>query len=291
MSNKHRGLLFSFISSICFGLLPLLGKTFISTFHPLFVAFVVTGIVDLYFAKLALFRKDLFKNFFHKEIMWVVLIGAFAALGSTLAFFGLLLGKATSAGFLFQFETFFASILAVIFLKEKLNKGQIKGLIFMFVGVYLFSVSFSTYFELGNLFFLGSAFFWGANDIIVKSKLRYFSPFFLAFGRNFFSLPILFLLAREHIIDNLQKVTLHDAIYFLLYGVLSAATVLFLYLAFRHIKTAEATSFQLFSPAITAVGAFFIFGERLSFVQLGGGIIILLGLYLMTRSVRYNKSF
>lgn len=283
MQSRNKGLLLAFISSVLYGTIPLLGKAFVHNFHPLFVALVVTAVVDLYFAGIVLWRKDLFNNFIRKEIVWVVLLGIFAATGSIFAFFGLFVSHATNAGFFFQFETFFAAILAFFFLKEKLSQSQIRGLIFMLVGGSIFATSLFYSFEIGNLFFLCSAFVWGINDIIAKSKTKYFSPFFLAFGRNFFSLVILFPIAIRYVPENLQKLTIQDIFYFLLYGLIVAGLILFLYIAFKYIKTAEATSYQLLSPIITAVLAFFIFGERLNTIQLIGGAVILGGLFLMTK--------
>ncbi len=283
MQSRNKGLLLAFISSVLYGTIPLLGKAFVHNFHPLFVALVVTAVVDLYFAGIVLWRKDLFNNFIRKEIVWVVLLGIFAATGSIFAFFGLFVSHATNAGFFFQFETFFAAILAFFFLKEKLLQSQIRGLMFMLVGAYIFATSLFYSFEIGNLFFLCSAFVWGINDIIAKNKIKYFSPFFLAFGRNFFSLVVLFPIAIRYVPENLQKLEIQDIFYFLLYGLVVAGLILFLYIAFRYIKTAEATSYQLLSPIITAVIALFIFGERLSIMQIAGGAIILIGLYLMAK--------
>lgn len=284
MSNRSKGLLLAFISSILYGIIPLLGKKFVSNFHPLFVALVLTSIVDLYFAGIALWRKDLFHNFQRKELKFVILIGIFAALGSIFSFLGLSIGKASHAGFFFQFETFFAAILASFFLKEKLYKNQIRGLVLMFIGAYVFGTSLSYSFEIGNLLFLGSAFAWSINDVVAKSMVKHFSPFFIAFGRNFFSLIILFPISFRYIPENLQKLAIQDVFYFLLYGLVVAGLILFLYIAFKYIKTAEALSYQLLSPILTAVLAFFIFGERLNTIQLIGGVAILVGLYLMVQS-------
>ena len=291
MSNRNKGLLFAFFSAVLYGTIPLLGKSFVRNFHPLFVAFTLTLTVGLYFLVIALWRKDLFHNFLRKEIAWVVLIGIFAAIGSLFSFFGLSVGRASHAGFFFQFETFFAAILASIFLKEKLSKVQIRGLMLMLVGAYVFATSLSHSFETTNLFFLASAFVWSINSVIAKSMIKkHFSPFFLAFGRNFFSLFILFPLSFRYIPENLQKLAVQDVFYFLLYGLVVAGLTLSLYTAFKYIKVAMALSYQLLSPIITALLAFFIFGERLSSIQLIGGAFILAGLYLMTKSIRTKES-
>jgi len=284
MSNRTKGLTFALISAILYGTIPILGKAFVYNFHPLFVAFVITLIVDLYFAGIALWRKDFFHNFASKELKYVIVIGVFAAIGSILSFLGLSIGKASSAGFFFQFETFFAAILAFFFLKEKLNKNQIKGLILMGIGAYIFGTSLSFSFEAGSLFFLGSAFVWSINSVIARSMVKHFSPYFLAFGRNLFSLIILFPLSFRYIPGNLEKLAIQDIFYFLLYGLVVAGLILLLYMAFKYIKTAEALSYQLLYPIVTAVLAFFIFNERLNITQLIGGAVILGGLYFMTQA-------
>jgi len=285
MSNQKKGIAFALVSTVLYGLIPILGKKFVADFPPLFVAFTVVLLADFFIGVAAFWRKEIFRNLTLKNIFWVAVLGFFAALGSIFAFLGLSIGRASDAGFLFQLETFFAAILAYLFLKEKLSQNQVGGLVLMFIGAYVFSTSLSFSFEIGNLYFLGSAFVWGINDIIVKSKRKNLSPFFLAFGRNFFSLLILFPLAMQYLPENLQKLTGQDIFYFLLYGMVVSGLILSLYFAFGYIKTAEAMSYQLFSPILTAIIAFFIFGERLTTIQLVGGAVILVGLFLMTKKL------
>ena len=118
--------------------------------------------------------------------------------------------------------------------------------------------------------------------------VKHFSPFFLAFGRNLFSLIVLLPISFRYIPENLQKVAIWDVFYFLLYGLLVGGLILLLYVAFKYIKIAEAISYQLFSPIITSLLAFFIFREYLNSIQLIGGGLILAGLFLMTK--KNNKS-
>ncbi|EKD65442.1 MAG: hypothetical protein ACD_50C00083G0001 [uncultured bacterium] len=281
MSNQKKGLLFALCSAALYGLIPILGKKFVTDFPPLFAAFTVVLLAGVFIGIVAFWRKEIFKNLTLKNIFWVAVLGFFAAIGSIFAFLGLSVGRASEAGFIFQLETFFAAILAFLLLKEKLSQTQVGGLVFMFVGAYVLSTSVSFSFEVGNLFFLGSAFVWGINDIIVKSRIRHSSSFFLAFGRNFFSLFILLPLALQYFPESLQKTTGQDMFLFLLYGLIVAGTIVCLYLAISYLKTAEATSYQLTSPILTAVIAFFIFGEYLSGIEFIGAMLILGGLFLM----------
>ena len=288
MSDRKKGLMFALFSAILYGLIPILGKKFVSEFSPLFVALVVTMVSDIYFAGIALWRKELFNNFLHKEIRWVILVGFFAALGSLFSFFGLSVGKANEAGFFFQFETLFAAILSFLFLKEKLSFYQMAGLTVMFLGASVFLFPGSS-FRLGNLFFLSTAFVWGLNDTIIRRKNRDFSPFFLAFGRSFFSLIFLLPMSYGYIAQNIEKVTVINIYYFLLYGAVIAGILLFKYFALRYLKTAEAIAFQTISPVVTLIVAFFILGEHLASVQLLGGGLVLAGLYLITQLKRIEN--
>lgn len=283
MSDRTKGLLFALLSAILYGIIPIFGKKFVDIFPPLFVAFSLVVIADLYLAAIALWKKELFHNFLNKNIKWVVLIGFLASLGSIFSFFGLSLGKASEAGFFFQFEAFFAAILASVFLKEKLSSYKIMGLIVMFIGAYIFSAIFQSSLRTSDLLFLGAAFVWGVNDVIIRKTSKEFSSFFLSFGRNFFSAVFLFPLAYQYMPQSLEKVTNAHVLYFFLYGGLIAAIILSLYQAFQYIKTAEATAFQLLIPIITAIVAFLTLGETLNRFQLIGGGAILIGLYLITQ--------
>jgi O-acetylserine/cysteine efflux transporter len=284
MSERQKGLLFALVSALFYALIPILGKVFVNSFSPLFVAFAITLIVCVLFAAITYYRQDLLHNFKNRKSIWVIPLGIFAGLGSVLAFVGLSVGKAGHAGFFFQFEAFFAAILAYLFLKEKLRRVQVAGLIVMGIGAYVFGTSLSFSFEISNLFFLGSAFLWSINSVIARNLTKHFSPFFLVFGRNFFSLFILFPLSLKYIPANLEKITIQDASGFLLYGLVVGGLILGLYFAFRYIKTAEALSFQLISPILTAGIAFYVFGEMLNIAQITGGFIILAGFYLLLQN-------
>lgn len=290
MSNRAKGFTLALISALLYGIIPVIGKQFVNHFSPLFVAFAVTIIADLFLGIIVFWRKEMIKNFLKKEIPWVIGIGLLAASGSVFSFFGLSLGKASEAGFFFQFETFFAGILAFFLFKEKLSSFQVKGFLLMFIGAFIFTNALFLSFRISNLFFLGSAFVWGLNDVIIKRKTKNFSSFFLSFGRNFFSALFLFPFAFRYIPNNIQKINTGDIFYFLLYGAIVAAIILCLYSALSYIKTAEATSFQLLIPLVTLTVAFFVLGEQMSSSQILGAALILCGLFLITQKNNDNNT-
>lgn len=284
MSDHTKGLTFALISAVLYGTIPIFGKKIVVDFPPLFVAFAVTLLAGFFLGIIGFWKKEIFRNLLLKNIIWIAILGFLAGLGSIFSFFGLSIGRANEAGFLFQFGTFFSTILAFIFLKEKLSYHQVSGLIIMFVGAYVFTGGISLSFKMGNILFLSSAFVWGVNDVIVRKKVSNLPPLFLSFGRNFFSSIFLLPLAIGFIPQSVAKMSTGSIAYFLVYGFVVAGIILTIYTALKYIKVVEATSFQLLIPIITATISFFILGEKLNTVQLIGGAIILIGLYLMTRN-------
>src|SRR3989344_3471977 len=112
MSNRTKGLTFALVSAVLYGLIPILGKKIVVDFPPLFVAFMVTIMAGCFLGIIGFWRKEIFHRLFPKNIIWIVVLGFLAASGSVFSFLGLSIGRANDAGFLFQFGTFFATILA-----------------------------------------------------------------------------------------------------------------------------------------------------------------------------------
>ena len=264
-----------------YGTIPIFGKISVTIFSPLFVTFTIPLVVAILLGLIVVIKKKVIKNLAKKDVLWILALGFFAALGSLFSFKGLSLGRASDAGFLLQLEIVFAAILAYIFLKEKLFTKQIIGLIFMIFGVYVFFFGEVFPLRIANILFLSASFVWGINDVIVRKNLKTLSPFYLAFGRYFFSSIIIFPFAASSFYENTKKVTIENALFLLLYAILIAGLILLLYHALKYVKTAEAIAFQLLAPILTAIISFFFLGERMEIARLVGGIVILVGLFLM----------
>lgn len=282
MSDRNKGILLALTGSILSGTIPIFGKISVTIFSPLFVAFVIPAMVASLLGLIFVFKKEtLIKQAGKKQILWIVALGFFAALGSLFSFQGLSLGKASDAGFLLQLELLFAGIFAYIFLKETLSFRQIIGILLMILGAYVFTFKTTFSFNIANILFLLAAFVWGINTVIVRRQLKRFSPLYIAFGRYFVSSIILFSFSFSTFDQNLKKITTENALLFMFYAVVIVGLVLLFYNALKYIKAAEASSCQLLAPILTALISFFFLGERVEIGQLAGGIVILLGLFLM----------
>lgn len=283
MSDRNKGILLALTGALLYSTIPIFGKIAVTIFSPIFVTFVVPALVALLLFVIVIIKKEIIKNVPKKDALWIVAIGFFAALGSLFSFQGLSLGKASDAGFLLQFELLFSGILAYIFLKEKLSFRQIVGILLMMLGAYVFTFKTTFLLNIANILFLLAAFVWGINTVIVRRQLKNFSPLYIAFGRYFVSSLILFSFATSSFSENIKKITAENAFLFLLYAVVVSGLILLLYHSLRYIKAAEASSFQLLAPILTAIISVFFLGEHIEAVRLMGGGVVILGLFLMIK--------
>lgn len=281
MSSRNKGILLALASAVLSGAIPIFGKITVTIFSSIFVTFVIPAIVAVLLGFIAVFKKEIVKNLAKKNSLWILAIGFFAALGSLFSFHGLSIGKASDAGFLLQFEVLFASILAFIFLKEKLSLSQIIGLFLMTLGGFAITIEKTFSLSTANILFLMTSFVWAINTVIVKRQLKNFSPIFLAYGRYFVSSVILFWFSVSSFGENIMKITLPNAFLLLSYGLVIVGLILLLYNALRFVKTAEAISCQLLSPILTVFIGIFFLKESLETGRIVGGGIVLIGLFLM----------
>lgn len=284
MLDRNKGILLALAGAVLYGTIPIFGKISVTIFSTLFVTFVIPSIVAILLGLIFIFKKEkLIIKAAKKQILWIAALGFFAALGSLFSFQGLSLGRASDAGFLFQFEVLFSGIFAYIFLKEKLHSRQIIGIILMMLGAYAFTFKTTFSFSIANIFFLLASFVWGLNTVIVRRQLRRFSPLYIAFGRYFVSSLILFSFATSSFSENIKKITVENMFFLLLYAVVVSGLILLLYHSLRYIKAAEASSFQLLAPILTAIISVFFLGENIGAVRLMGGGVVILGLFLMIK--------
>lgn len=288
MSNRNKGVFLALASAVLSGTIPIFGKITVTIFSPIFVTFVIPAIVAVLLGQIAILKKEVVKNLAKKNALWILVIGFFAALGSLFSFHGLSIGRASDAGFLLQFEVLFASILAFIFLKEKLSLSQIIGLFLMILGGFAITIEKTFSFSTANILFLMTSFVWAINTVIVKRQVKNFSPTFLAYGRYFVSSIILFSFSVSSFGENIKKITLPNAFLLLSYGLVIVGLILLLYNALKYVKTAEAISCQLLSPILTALISFFFLKESLEIGRIVAGGIVLIGLFLMIQKKAFR---
>jgi len=161
--------------------------------------YVFTGIknllVGLAFLSLILLVKEWksIKALKRKDWLRLILIGLIGGSIPFLLFFqGLSLTMAVKGSFIHKTMFIYVSFLAIIFLKEKLNKSLLLGLGALLVGNVLFLQIKPQALQMGDLLILIATLFWAIEIIIAKKALKNLSPKIVAWGRIFFGAMFIF---------------------------------------------------------------------------------------------------
>jgi bacterial/archaeal transporter family protein len=132
-------LLYAFLSFFwwgVFGFLSKIGADRVSVSQ--MQIFFTVGVLPLVFVCLIRLR---FKIATHKlGVVYAVLMGVFAALGSLAFFAAMKSGKASLVGPIVSIYPALTVVLAIVVLKEKVNKIQIAGLILAMTSVVILSI-------------------------------------------------------------------------------------------------------------------------------------------------------
>nr|MCK4930290.1 DMT family transporter [Nanoarchaeota archaeon] len=224
-------------------------------------AYVFTGaknvIVALFLFSIILLVKDFKKlrAMSKKDIGKLFLIGLFGGSIPFLLFFkGLQLTSAAQGAFIHKTMFLWVGILALIFLKEKLNKGIIIGAILLLAGNFLLLKLNNFVFATGDLLILAATLFWGIETIISKQALKTLDSKIVAFGRMFFgSLIIITFLTITNKLSLINTLTSTHLVWILLTSIFLLGYVFTWYSGLKHIKASVATSILLLGSVITTL--------------------------------------
>lgn len=214
-----------------------------------------------------------------KQWSQLILIGAVGGSIPFLLFFkGLQMTAGTTSAFLHKTLFIYASLFALIFLKERLTKGLLIGALLLLAGNYLMlkpSFNFSS----GHLLVIFATMFWGAENTIAKHVLKELSGTLVAFGRMFFgsSFIFFFLLVTGKAPLVLSMSTAQYQ------WIIITSLFLFLYVfsyyhGLKHIKVSTATSILVLGSPITTALNFLVKGTPVTIETALGMSLILMGI-------------
>ncbi|MBU0635801.1 DMT family transporter, partial [Candidatus Micrarchaeota archaeon] len=202
-----------------------------------------------------------------------------------LFFFALQNTSAITAGFLHKTIFIFATILAVVFLKEKINKKFLLGGILLFAGNFLVFSALES-FSIIDLLVVAAVVLWAIENTFAKKVLKELSGLQVAFGRIFFGtlfmLPILFF---SNNLPDLALLSWQE-----LQWVLIASGFLFLFVAsyysgLKYIPVSRATALLLIGQPITAILSLAFLAKAIAPLQALGFLVLLGGIALVTLSL------
>lgn len=187
---------------------------------------------------------------------WLQLAGIGLIGGSIpfLMFFkGLQLTSGATSGFIHKTLFIYASLLALIFLKEKLSKGIVVGALLLLAGNY-FMLKPDFVFSAGYLLIIGATIFWAAENTLSKHVLKDLSGNVVAFGRMFFGST--FVLAFLFATGKAPLITAMTSVQYTWIFVASAFLLGYLmtfYNGLKHVKVSVATSILALGAPITTL--------------------------------------
>lgn len=293
MNKETIGTIAAVITAIISGFAIYANKIFIVDLDPAIFTAVRAIIIGLIFFIIASFQCKFDYSGF-KKVSWKYLL-VIGIIGGGLAFLMFFTGlKFTTAGraaFLHKTLPIYVTILAFIFLKEKITRKQSIALLLMIIGTFiLYSAMIDPSVlwlnpSLGDILIISATLFWGIETVIArKAMLLKESSFVISFGRMFFGALVLFgaviLLGKYELLFTLQP---HQ-----IFNLLASTTILFGYVFFyywsiKNINASKASTILLLSPVITLILGVTFLGEPAPILQLLGSALILIGAFFVVK--------
>lgn len=222
-----------------------------------------------------------------KRIEWAKLafVGVIGGSIPFLLFFkGMSLSSQAAVNGAFIQKTLFiwVTLLAFVFLKEKLSVLQYLAIGFLIIGVYIAGGPKNLNFGLPELLIFIATLMWAIEAVIVKKFLRDIDTQILAFGRMFFgSLVMIFYLIQTHNYTSVFKMTGNQFDWIILTSILLFIYVNFYYMALKKEKAGVVTSILAVAFPVTVIfynfaqGADILKSFSLQLPLLAGALLIL----------------
>lgn len=281
------------------GLLLVMGTAFISGFsifmnkfavsiaNPYIFTFSKNVTVALILIGAILFWKSSlsFSKLSRRQWISLVIIGIMGGSVPFLLFFkGLSMTSAVQGAFIHKFMFVFSSILAVIFLREKINKYFVSGAALLLLGNLIAVQNLRITLGAGDLLVFLAVLFWSAENIISKIALRDLDGKTVAWGRMFFgSIFILIFLFASGQSSEILSLSMKQFGWVAITSVFLFFYVLTWYNGLKLVSVSVATSVLVLGSVITTVLSS-IYSGRISETDLYSGLAVIFGTMIIIGS-------
>ncbi len=215
-----------------------------------------------------------------RDLSYIVILGlAVGFFFRLILFFGQSLTTATNTGFLLRTAPLFALIFGYILMREFITKKHMLMMLIMLSGVYLLTTGGKFVFNLGNLLLISGGLIIGFDQAFSRKMMnKGITPDVLTALTMITGGTLLYLF-----VIIFSSFSLLGWEIYLLSGLLIFLSVFARNLGLKHIKAGIASSILLLSPVFTAIMGIGLLHEKITLLQLLGGVIILLGGYFIIR--------
>lgn len=166
------------VAAALYGSIATLAKPQLMTIHPIVLSssiYLIIGIVLTILIKITNQQTQINRS----ELKYIFIVSiSGAVLGPILYFYGLMLTSASLASILINIEFVFSVLLAMIILKEKLNKRGVLGILLIFIGLITVNLNyndfniFNTNTLLGNILVVIASLFWAVDNNLSNIILK-----------------------------------------------------------------------------------------------------------------------
>ena len=206
--------------------------------------------------------------------------------GGFFSYIGILLTSAINAGFLLQFTTVTTSMMAWLFLKEKMTKSKVITIIAIIIGTFFLITNGKLDIpHLGDLLILFACLSWSLGNVIIRKNLKQspVNPDIISFLRPIAGIPIqLFFVLLASLyplaIQSTFKLSLldfHYSFYVIIHGVLVGLLWIFLNRTLKLASASYMTMMTSLTPILVAILAMVFLHESLTLIRWFGAVIII----------------
>lgn len=244
-------------------------------------SFVVIGLLAvLYLGKQTKYLKTISIDDWKKLIVIGIVGGSVPFL---LFFWGLKNSSAVTAAFIHKTMFIWVSLLAFVFLKERLTRKQIAGAGALLIGLFMFAGYPQLTFGLGELAVVAATLLWSIETIISKKVLATVKPTIVAAARMGFGLFVL--IPFISLTSGFPALSINHYAWLLITGAFLLGYVFTWYHGLALVKASEATAVLLLGSVITSILSWAFLAKEIEFMTFLGIGLMLLGLTGMTKSL------
>jgi len=227
-----------------------------------------------------------------KDLRLLVLIGLIGGSVPFLLFFkGLAISGAANGSLIHKSMFLLVAVLAVIFLKEKLKKNLIIGMLLLLIGnVLILNFNAGVFLHRGDMLILLATILWAIENIISKKAIKTISPRLVAGARLLFGcMFIMVYLAITGQLNQLSQLSFSQLSWVWLTGVLLAGYVITWYSGLKYIDVSTASCLLALGLPVTI--ALEIFQGRVLNVFQSAGLLFLTAGFLLILFNIWKKKF
>jgi drug/metabolite transporter (DMT)-like permease len=170
-----------------------------------------------------------------------------------------------------------------LFLQEKLSTGKILGLFIGFVGVVVIFINqLSVSYSIGLFLLVGSAVSWSAGTIYYKKYLRDADMGAVNTYQFLFAIPVILVVTLFY--GGLKPLTFNFILLTLYMGAIGSSAAYFIYWSLiKKYRVSHVSPYLFAVPALSILFSTFLNNETLNPLNLGGFVLIAIGIFISSR--------